>query len=51
METRIDSGIEVATISVLRQDRRNSRIISPVRQAAITPSRTTPVIEERTKTL
>ena len=48
---RIESGIEVATISVLRQHRRNSRIINPVRQAAITPSRTTPEIEERTNTL
>ena len=43
--------MEVATISVLRQDRRNIRIISPVRQAAITPSRTTPEMEERTKML
>ena len=51
METRIDSGIDVATITVLRQERRNSRIISPVRHAAITPSRTTPEMEERTNTL
>ena len=51
MEVRIDSGIDVTTISVLRQDPRNSRIISPVRQAAIAPSRSTPVMAARTKTL
>ena len=36
-------------ISVLRQLPRKSRIISPVRQAAIVASFTTPLIEARTK--
>ena len=39
---RIDSGIEVVTISVERQLPRNSRIIRLVSAAAITPSRITP---------
>ena len=43
-----ESGIETAMISVLRQLPRNTRIIKPVRQAAITPSRTTPLIDART---
>ena len=43
IEARIESGIETAMISVLRQLPRKSRIISAVRQAAITASRTTPV--------
>ena len=34
-ETRIESGIEMQTMIVLRQLPRNSRIIRPVRQAAI----------------
>ena len=38
---RIDSGMEIAMINVLRQLPRNSRIMRPVRQAAITPSRIT----------
>ena len=42
-DTRIESGIETATMSVLRQLPRKSRIISPVRQAAMTASFTTPV--------
>ena len=37
-EVRIDSGIEMQTISVLRQLPRNSRIIRPVSSAAVTPS-------------
>ena len=41
-EVRIESGIEMQTISVLRQLPRNSRIIMPVRTAAISVSRTTP---------
>ena len=41
-EVRIESGIEMQTISVLRQLPRNSRIIRPVRPAAISASRTTP---------
>ena len=48
IDVRIDSGIETAMISVLRQLPRNSRIISAVRQAAITASRTTPLIDART---
>jgi len=51
MEVRIDRGIDVMTIRVLRQDPRNSRIMSAVRQPAIAPSRTTPVMVARTKTL
>src|SRR3981081_3597847 len=49
-ELRIDSGIEIAMMIVLRQLPRNSRIISAVRAAAITVSRITPVTAERTKT-
>ena len=49
IEARIDSGIEMVMISVLRQLPRNSRIMSPVRAAAITASRTTPPIAARTK--
>jgi len=37
-EVRIDRGIDVATITVLRQDLRNSRIISAVSTPAIAPS-------------
>ena len=44
------SGIEMQTISVLRQLPRNSRIISPVSTAAISASRSTPLIAARTKT-
>src|SRR2546422_2277613 len=43
------SGIEVAMISVLRQLPRNRRIMSAVRQAAISASRITPEIEARTR--
>ena len=49
MEMRIESGIETAMITVLRQLPRNNRIISAVRQAAIKPSRITPCTAERTK--
>ena len=45
IDVRIESGIETAMISVLRQLPRKSRIISPVRPAAMTPSRTTPLID------
>ena len=48
-EVRIESGIEMQTISVLRQLPRKSRIIKPVRQAAMRASRTTPWMEARTK--
>ena len=41
-EARMESGIEMQTINVLRQLPRNSRIIMPVRAAAINASRTTP---------
>ncbi len=51
IEVISDSGIDVATIRVLRQDRKNSRIISAVRQPAIAPSRTTPLMAARTKML
>ena len=49
IEVRIESGMETAMITVLRQLPRKIRIISPVRQAAISPSRTTPLMEARTK--
>src|ERR1700737_3264659 len=45
IDVRIDSGIEIKTIKVDRQDPRNSRIISPVRPAAIAPSWRTPAID------
>ena len=48
-EVRIDSGIETAMMMVLRQLPRNSRIISAVRQAAITASRITPATAALTK--
>ncbi len=49
-DTRIDSGIETAMMIVARQLPRNSRIISPVRHAAISASRMTPCTEARTNT-
>ena len=49
-EVRIESGIEMQTISVERQLPRNSRIIRPVRPAAIAASRTTPLIAALTNT-
>ncbi len=48
IEIRIDSGIETAMISVLRQLPRNTRIISAVRHAAMSASRSTPSIDART---
>ncbi len=48
-EVRIDSGIDTAMIKVLRQLPRNKRIISAVRHAAITASRTTSAIAALTK--
>ena len=48
-EVRIDSGIETAMISVLRQLPRKIRIIRPVRQAAMIASRITPFTAARTK--
>ena len=50
METRIESGIEMQTITVLRQLPRNIRIMKPVSAAAMIASRTTPSMEARTKT-
>src|ERR1700722_243510 len=45
MDVRIDSGIEIKTIKVDRHEPRNSRIIRPVRLAAIAPSRRTAAID------
>ena len=50
IEARIDSGIEIVMISVLRQLPRNSRINSPVSAPAITASRITPEMAARTNT-
>ena len=47
-EVKMESGIEVAMINVLRQFPRKSRIINPVRHAAIVASLITPSIEART---
>ena len=47
-EVRIESGIEIHTIIVLRQLPRNSRMTEPVRNAAISVSRSTPPMAERT---
>ena len=49
IEARIDSGIEMVMISVLRQLPRNSSIISPVSAAAMIASRITPEMAARTK--
>ena len=49
IEERIDNGIEITTINVARQLPRKSMIIKPVKHAAMIASRTTPLIEERTK--
>ena len=49
IEVRIANGIEVAIITVLRQLPRNVRIMKAVRQAAISVSRTTPLIAPLTK--
>ena len=48
MEHRIESGMEMAMISVLRQLPRNSRIMMAVRQAAMMASRITPLMAART---
>ncbi len=50
IEVRIESGMEVQTMSVLRQLPRKSRIMRAVRNAAIDASRNTPKIEARTNT-
>src|SRR5260221_11988624 len=49
IEHRIANGIEIAIIRVLRKSPKKSRIISAVKQAAITPSLTTPSIAAVTK--
>jgi len=49
MEVRIARGMEVAMITVLRQLPRKERIMKAVRHAAISVSRTTPLIALRTK--
>ncbi len=49
IDVNIESGMEMAMINVLRQLPRNTRIIIPVRQAATTASRMTPLIAARTK--
>jgi hypothetical protein len=43
IDVKIESGMEIAMIRVLRQLPRNTRIMSPVNPAAITPSRMTPL--------
>src|SRR6266404_638422 len=48
-ENRIASGIVIRTMMVKRQLPRNSRIISPVSAAAMTPSRTTPEMADLMK--
>ena len=50
MDVKIESGIEVATIKVLRHEPRKRRIMSAVNPAAIAPSLSTPVTAARTKT-
>jgi hypothetical protein len=50
IDARIDSGIEIVMISVLRQLPRNSRMSRPVSAPAITASRTTPAMAPRTNT-
>ena len=49
IDTRIDSGIEMQMMIVLRQEPRNSRIIAAVKPAAITASFNTPMIDAQTK--
>jgi hypothetical protein len=50
MELRMESGIEMAMISVLRQLPKKTRIIRAVRQEAMIHSRRTPSIDARTIT-
>ena len=49
MDVRMDNGMEMAMMSVLRHEPRNSRIIKPVKAAAMTPSLTTPLMAAFTK--
>ncbi len=48
MEQRMESGMEMAMTSVVRQLPRNKRIMPAVRQAAVSASRTTPWMAART---
>ena len=48
-EVRMESGMEMQTISVLRQLPRKSRIMSAVKKAAMPASRKTSLIDARTK--
>ena len=50
IEVRMERGIEIAIIRVLRQLPRNRRIMTAVRQAAMSASRRTPEMAPRTKT-
>ena len=50
IDARIDRGIEIVMIRVLRQLPRNSNMSRPVRALAITASRITPEIADRTNT-
>ena len=49
IDTRIDSGMETMTMTVLRQLPRNTISIIAVRPAAMHASVTTPLIAARTK--
>ena len=49
IEHRIERGIETAMMIVLRQLPRKIRIMMAVKHAAMIASRTTPLIEARTK--
>src|SRR3984893_3653071 len=49
-EGKMDNGIEIAIITVLRQSPKKIRIMSAVSRAAIAASRTTPIMESVTKT-
>ena len=49
IEHRMDNGIDTAMMHVLRQLPRNNRISAAVSAAAISASRTTPLMAARTK--
>src|SRR5258708_8059685 len=50
IEAKMDNGIEIAMITVLRQSPKKIRIMTAVSRAAIAASRTTPSIESVTNT-
>src|SRR5258708_6571886 len=50
IEAKMDNGMEIAMITVLRQSPKKIRIMSAVSKAAIAASRTTPIMESVTKT-